>query len=241
MKRDLVLADHGPGKQVLGICRGVFNGLDLGPENVERLLKNGGWFKQGFLELVAGYSSLDWHIEPDGTIYFWVYANGRTGPEWVRHFIQKGVDMPDRVVRLLMSEHFVPSKAKRTNYKIAVIRGHIMRRRKGGASQVNILAEGEARELNRANLEVACLIRDTFTDDELKRMGLWYIMVMHEYYPDPDKEGYSFVLGATRGDLPEGCKDPDPSKLHDFHHSTEGMWASEGGFAFIERQFPVNI
>jgi hypothetical protein len=60
----------------------------------------------------------------------------------------------------------------------------------------NIHAEADRRVLIKPNAEVACLIRESFSDEDIEAMGLWWIMVMHE--PIKDSTSDPGLLGATR-------------------------------------------
>src|SRR3989338_4837086 len=57
-----------------------------------------------------------------------------------------------------------------------------------------IRAEADKRKLSKPNAELACLIREKFTDKEIEAMGLWYIVAMHE--PINDSDGDPFLLNA---------------------------------------------
>ncbi|OHA59582.1 MAG: hypothetical protein A2589_01840 [Candidatus Vogelbacteria bacterium RIFOXYD1_FULL_46_19] len=74
--------------------------------------------------------------------------------------------------------------------------------------------------------EVACLIRDTFTDEQLEQMGLWYIVTMHE--PIKDSGGVPYLLDSCRSVdgrwLGANCVRPGAS------------WGDRGGFAFAVPQ-----
>lgn len=58
----------------------------------------------------------------------------------------------------------------------------------------------DSRKLEKLPVEVACLIRKMFSDEELKAMGLWRIVVFHD--PIKDSGGAPVLLAACCG--PEG-------------------------------------
>ncbi|MFA6295676.1 MAG: hypothetical protein WC666_04685, partial [Candidatus Paceibacterota bacterium] len=87
-----------------------------------------------------------------------------------------------------------------------------------------IRAEADKRKLLKPNAEVACLIRENFSDEDIKAMGLWWIVVMHE--PIKDSCGDLRLLGADRNG--------DGRYLGVCHARPAGCgWLREGGFAFI--------
>ena len=71
--------------------------------------------------------------------------------------------------------------------------------------------------------EVSCLIRDMFTDEQLKEMGLWYIVTMHE--PIKDSDGDPRLLHAYRLD--------GGGWLGAHYDRPDGEWNGSGGFAFV--------
>jgi hypothetical protein len=80
------------------------------------------------------------------------------------------------------------------------------------------------------NAEVACLIREKFSDKELKAMGLFSIETMHE--PIEDSDGDSKLLGANRMD--------DGSGLSTDYDDHDHKWHRCRGFAFVVRQVSVS-
>jgi hypothetical protein len=115
-----------------------------------------------------------WH-EENGIIYFSVTSNGVTGSEWVKRLESKGIVLNDRAIELLFYA-LKPSNGITT--RIAVLKENFF-------SSDNIVPESfrilVANEQNFviSNLEIACLIRDKFTDNDIKTMGLDSIVVMH--------------------------------------------------------------
>ncbi|MEK7636692.1 MAG: hypothetical protein AAB362_03325, partial [Patescibacteria group bacterium] len=74
--------------------------------------------------------------------------------------------------------------------------------------------------------ELACLIREKFTDKEIEAMGLWYIVAMHE--PINDSDGGPSLLGADRyGD----------GRWLSAYYGRPGIgWSRDYGFAFAVSQ-----
>jgi hypothetical protein len=89
-----------------------------------------------------------------------------------------------------------------------------------------ILAEATKRKLSTPNAEVACLIREKFTDKEIEAMGLWWIVAMHE--PIKDSGGGPSLLSADR----RGAG----SWLGAYWGYPDYWWSGNDGFAFVRSQ-----
>jgi len=109
-------------------------------------------------------------------------------------------------------------------YEIAVLKGMLFE--DSNRVTKKIRAEADKRGFTTPNAEVACLIREQFSDDELEAMGLWWIVTMHE--PIKDSDGVPSLLGAHRlGDgrwLGAYCACPGSG------------WGRDDGFAFVVSQ-----
>jgi hypothetical protein len=89
-----------------------------------------------------------------------------------------------------------------------------------------IRAEADKRKLSKPNAELACLIREKFTDKEIEAMGLSYIVTMHELIND--SVGDPALLLADRGD--------DGRWLRAYYGRPDGRWFRAYGFAFAVSQ-----
>lgn len=160
-------------------------------------------------------------FEKDGMIYFSVTLNGMSGKEWIKHFESKGIKIGDYARQILLK--IKPGK-KGTASQIAVIKGESFSDDKRSTSK--IWEEADKRNLSKPNAEVACLIRDMFTDEEIKRMGLHWIIAMHK--PKDLSNGFCW-LGTYRGD--------DDSWMNTgYFVGPYGRWESKNGFAFVASQ-----
>lgn len=161
--------------------------------------------------------------EEDGVIYFEVTSDGTSGPAWIERLEKKGFLLSKWAKYLLNSPDFKASKAG-TLYKIAVLKGIMFSDNDRITSKIRV--EAERRKLEKPNAEVACLIREMFSDEELEAMGLWWIVVFHESIKDSD--GDSRLLGTYRngdgGWLDTCCDRPGYG------------WVYYGGFAFVAPQ-----
>ena len=160
--------------------------------------------------------------EQDGIIYFSVTSNGMTGGQWIAHLEAKGFRIGDYAKSVLRSSGFKPTNGVIT--EIAVLKGMLFDDSDRITKKIRAFA-GE-RKLTVPNAEVACLIREAFSDKEIEAMGLWWIVAMHE--PIKDSGGGPGLLYALRGFggrwLDAGWDDPDSG------------WRRGNGFAFVVSQ-----
>lgn len=190
----------------LGRVEAVWNKLG-GEEGVDRFLRD---------ELVVSESTLRWR-EQDGVIYFSVTSDGTTGPQWIKRLKKKGFQTSDWARQVLNSPDFVPTSGVTT--EVTVLKGMLFE----DADRItkNICAEASRRNLTKPNPEVACLVREAFSDEELEAMGLSWIVVMHE--PIIDSDGDPGLLSMDGGGrwLGAGYGGPDC------------RWSRDDGFAFV--------
>jgi hypothetical protein len=160
-------------------------------------------------------------FEKDGMIYFTVISNGMSGKEWIKHFESKGIKIGDYARQILLK--IKPSK-KGTVTQIAVIKGEFFSDENRTTSKIR--EEANKRKLSKPNTEVACLIRDMFTDGEIKEMGLWWIVTIHEP-----------IITFSR-DLGLLCtyQSGGRSRLDTGYSKLVGYWDCEAGFAFVASQ-----
>jgi hypothetical protein len=89
-----------------------------------------------------------------------------------------------------------------------------------------IRAYTSERNFSKPNAEVACLIRENFSDEEIKAMGLIWIITMHEPIKDSDDD--LRLLHADRND--------DGRWLNTYYDDPDSRWDRESGFAFVVSQ-----
>jgi hypothetical protein len=94
--------------------------------------------------------------------------------------------------------------------------------RGGCRTTEKIRAEGILRNLREPNAEVACLIREMLTDDGIKAMGFWWIVVMHQ--PMGELGNSPSLLCVDRGG--------DGHWLRACYGKPHNRWPNGGGFAF---------
>lgn len=156
--------------------------------------------------------------EENVIIRFTVTSDGTTGSGWIERLEQAGYNVGDYAKQVLLSPDFKPTKGVVT--EIVVMKGSLFSNDERITR--NIRAEATKRKYVAPNPEVACLIRVMFTDKEIKDMGLWGIVTMHE--PIKDSDGDPNLLYADCGDKGRW--------LNAFHGSPVCRWDDVAGFAF---------
>ncbi len=168
----------------LGRIEAVWNKLG-GEDGVDRFLRD---------ELSVSEPIRSWR-EEDGVIYFSVTSDGTTGEDWIKRLEGNGFRVGDYAKQVLRSPDFKPTSGVTT--EVAVLKGMLFE--DNDRITKKIRAEADKRKLSKPNAELACLIREKFTDKEIEQMGLWYIVAMHE--PVSDSVGDPRLLHADRGDV----------------------------------------
>jgi hypothetical protein len=166
--------------------------------------------------------------EESGVIYFGVVSNGKTGVQWIEYFESKGVKLTKWAKDVLLSEDFKPTDG--VTYEIAVLSGKLW----SDSDRITKRIRKDAHEgtftsgnkLFDPNVEIACLIRDMFPDEEIEAIGPWWIVAMHE--PIEDSAGAPSLLLATRGGGGQW--------LDAAYDGPDGGWSDSGGFAFALSQ-----
>ena len=141
-------------------------------------------------ELIVSGPVRKWQ-EKDGVITFTVTSDGTTGPEWIKRLEKGGFRVGDYAKQLLKKMDTTDG----VTTDVTVLKGELFSDNDRVTSKIR--AEAESRGLTEPNPEIACLIRELFTDKELEEMGVWSMVAMHE--PIEDADGYSVLLSADRG------------------------------------------
>jgi|GEM_PF-439204 len=137
------------------------------------------------------------HWEKRGEIIYLppMVSDGTTGEQWIKRLARKGCHVDDFAQDILRFPDFQPTSG--VTYHIAVMKGEIFT--DDDRTVTNIRAEANKRQFGTPNTEVACLIREKFSDEDLKAMGLEWIIIMHE--PINDFAGDPKLLSVNRDDF----------------------------------------
>ncbi len=161
--------------------------------------------------------------EQDGVIYFSVTSDGTTGPQWIERLEKKGIKLSKWAKDVLNSPDFKPTKGVTT--EVAVLKGILFEDNDRVTSKIR--AEADKRKFVKPNVELGCLIRDMFTDEEIEAMGLAWIVAMHE--PIKDSDGNPSLLAADR-------RDGSGRWLNACYGGPDDGWGRDSGFAFVVSQ-----
>ena len=172
-------------------------------------------------ELSVSEPTRSWR-EEDGVIYFSVTSDGRTGEEWIKRLGSKCFRVRDCAKDMLFSRDFKPTSGVTT--KVVVLKGMLFKDDDWITKKIRV--EADKRKLEKPNAEVACLIREAFTNEEITAMGLVWVVAMHE--PIKDSDGDPSILCANRGD--GGCW---LNACYDYY---DYSWGRDYGFAFAVSQ-----
>lgn len=203
------------------------NGYPYNPEHLEKSLQMlfEGKFPadetDSLNQLPGKVAEPKWR-EENNVIYFSVTSDGATGKAWFKRLVGKGFRVEDYDKQFLLSDDFKPTSGVTT--EVAVLKGVLFSDRKRITSYIRTRADKS--KLSKPNPEIACLIREKFTDKDIERMGLWHIVVMHE--PIEGFDGTPALLNANR-DVHGQCFGAS--------YGNPGIrWDRETGFAFAVSQ-----
>lgn len=175
-------------------------------------------------ELIVVESKGLWH-EHNCIIYCKpLRSDGKTGPQWIDHFEKKQVTCTDFAKEVLLSKDFKPTNG--TVYYVVIFKGKLW---KDAQRKTSVIREAALKNhFQKPNVELGCLIRDTFYDKEMEAMGLNWIVTMHE--PVKDSEGGKLLLRAYRGSSSRSATNclRAQNEWHD--------WEVGTGFAFVMLQ-----
>lgn len=165
-------------------------------------------------------------IEKDSVIRFSVASDGTTGEQWIARLESEGLRVGDSARSVLRSKDFKPTNG--IIYEIAVLRGELF----SDSDRISKTIRKEAKnlKLSTPNAEIACLIREKFSDKELEAMSLYWVVAMHE--PIKDSDDNPRLLNASRGG--------NGSWLFTRYGSPDIRWEFSNGFAFVVRQVSVS-
>lgn len=131
--------------------------------------------------------------EEKGVIYFSVTSDGTTGEEWITRLEKKGFRVGDEAKRILLSPDFSPTEYVMT--EVAVFkRRSLFGEKCNWVTTDDLHTEADNRNLGKPNTEVACLIREKFTDKEIGAMDLTDVVIMHEPVNGPDGVQWQLVV-----------------------------------------------
>lgn len=168
-------------------------------------------------------SSEPWIVDGEGNIHFTLTSNGRTPEQWEQYLDCRGWFRGEygRDVLRLASE--APTNGMK--YHIVIHRVRSMRDSDHLTNEIDSVVS--KRGWKKPHWEVACLIRDTFTDEAMDQMGLWCIATMHE--PIKDSNDVPRVLASNRSASDDGWFGPEECL-------SDTRWGDVSGLAYVVSQ-----
>ncbi len=173
-----------------------------------------------------------WHREGD-VIHFHekFVSDGTTGPNWIPRSEKKGFRVGSYAKSVLLSKpdpkrpekaYFDPTNG--TVYRPIAICGTFWKNASERLTK-NIRAESESpkRGWAKPHAELMCLLREAFSDNELREMGIWYLVGLHD--PIEDSDGVPILLSADRYD--------DGQWLNSYYGRPDGRWSVHGAFVSV--------
>ena len=195
------------GELTLGQIEAMVNKLG-GMEKVESLLRG---------ELTISEPTRSWR-EENGVIRFSVVSDGTTGPEWIKRLEKKGSRLSKWAMDVLKSSDFKSTSG--VTYEVGVLKGTLFSENDRVTDKIRL--EAVRRKMILPEAEIACLIRGMFTNEEIRKMGLYWIVTMHE--PIKDSGGDPGLLSTDGDDV--------RSWLSAYYGRPVSRWHRGSGFAF---------
>ncbi|MCC6290781.1 hypothetical protein IT398_01810 [Candidatus Nomurabacteria bacterium] len=165
---------------------------------------------------------VEWTTDSDGIIHFTLISNGLTRKQWERHLESRGFRLSDWARNVLRRASEAPTNG--VAYHIVVRPGSKIASRNRVTKKIR--AHAADKGWKTPHWEVACLIRDRFSDEQLEKMGLWWIVTMHE--PITDSDGDPYLLYS--------CRLAGGRWLFAHYFRPDVEWDAPGGFAFVVSQ-----
>ncbi|PCI89444.1 hypothetical protein COB18_03970 [Candidatus Kaiserbacteria bacterium] len=196
------------GELTLGHVEAVVNKLG-GMEGVQKFLSG---------ELTVSESESPWYIN-NGVIHFAVTSDGTTGEEWIKRLRDQGVFVNLDTESILLSPDFKPTNGVTT--VVEALEGSFFSEEERNTTEIR--AEAQRQGWQQPNAEVACLMCERLTPEDMKAIDLAWIIVMHE--PIKSSDGTLNLLSMGRSNL-----------IHAYSGDYSFIWRKKCGFAFAVPQ-----
>jgi hypothetical protein len=153
-----------------------------------------------------------------------VTSDGRKGKDFIRTLLQKDWRISGWAKDVLGKKAFDISVTNGVTYDLVIIKGEEFE--DDGRITSKIREEAVRRGYLTPPAEVAPLLREKLSDEEIERMGLLWLVVMHD--PIKDSGGGPDLLGVSRDD--------DGRWLDADYDKPGSWWGRGGGFVFLAPQ-----
>lgn len=186
-KREFLIADITPGK-LNALVKNHMQQMDIkDPAEAVRRINSGEWSVARTVDIWRASNM----IVNLGT----VVSDGKTGPEWIKHFERRGWYISDLAGEVLMLKEFKTTSG--VKYRINVLNGDLWKDEARTSDNINADAD---RKINFSKLEAesACLIMDKFSLKELRKRGVPSIIIVmsHPVVVAKGSSSRSFTLGV---------------------------------------------
>ncbi len=173
-----------------------------------------------------------WHQNHD-VIYTQIITDGTSGEGWYERLRAGGIEISRDGEAYQMLTHSTFISSRRMVVKVAILKGSLFEdgERKLGA----IRAEAQKRNLFISRAELACYLREKFSSQTLKVMGLHSICVVHdpvELYPVKRPYVLSVECAGANGNI---------NRLGSDTAEESREWSHDVGFAFVVSQEPAGF
>ncbi len=135
-----------------------------------------------------------WKIDSEGNTHFTVTSNGMTHEEWEQNFARRSRPV-SQFGRQVLHRVSAPTRAG-TAHKVVVRPAWLFR--EDERYMENVYRWANERSWASSHWEVACLILNGFTDEQLRQMGLGAICTVHS--PINDDCGEQRILSTRHND-----------------------------------------
>lgn len=120
-------------------------------------------------------------------------SEGVTGPQWIQYFDEQDINLSDDAETLLQSKAFQPT-ALGFIHKIVALRATFWKKDSERTTKA-IQSEGVLRKWLETHPEAVCILRKCFSDKQLEKLGLLWIVGIHKPI---GFDGYLRFLFAVR-------------------------------------------
>ena len=165
--------------------------------------------------LVPGYAT--WESKGDLIYITLPPSQGVTGPQWIEYFKEEDINLSDDAKAVLESTEFQPT-IPGTVHKIVALRGTFWKKNSERTNKA-IQAEGVLRKWPETHPEAVCIVRKCFSDKQLEKMGLWYLVGIHKPI---EVHGRLHFLRADRYDRGRW--------LYTVYAKPDSFWSGDGAF-----------
>lgn len=150
-------------------------------------------------------------------------ATGLTGKKWIKRLEKGGYEVSEYAKSILLSPEFDEAvHSKGIEYTVGIVPQTELGLGKY-VSTAEIKSYAKSKGWLMPTLEIALLVREALSDEDIEALGVWYVAALHE--PIKDSGGGPSVLGARRDD--------GGRWLYAFWGNPVGQWRTDGAFAFL--------